>query len=368
MIKFTKQTTKEGIRLGELSFENGTVVETPVFMPVGTKATVKTLDISEIEAVSEGLILANTYHLWLHPGTDVLTEVNGAKAFMHWPKAMLTDSGGYQVFSLTKNRKISEEGVIFKNPENGDKLFLTPEKSMEIQMAIGADIVMAFDECPPVYADFKYMDASIERTTRWLKRCQSALTSGQALFGINQGGLDLKLREKSLNEITAIDLPGYAIGGLAVGETNQEMYRVLDFIVPKMPADKPRYLMGVGKPANLVEAIERGVDMFDCVMPTRNARHGHIFTTIGSINIKNAKFKHDHSPLDEGLNHKFAAYSKSYLHHLFKTSERLGERIATVQNLAYLKHLVKEIKQAAKAGKFSEFKAKFYSTTNYTNS
>ncbi len=368
MIKFTKQITKEGIRLGELRFENGTVVETPVFMPVGTKATVKTLDVNEIEEVSEGLILANTYHLWLHPGTEVLTEVKGAKTFMHWPKAMLTDSGGYQVFSLTKNRKITEEGVMFKNPENGDKLFLTPEKSMELQMAIGADNVMAFDECPPVYADFKYMDASIERTTRWLKRCQVALTSGQALFGINQGGLDLQLRLKSLKEITALDLPGYAIGGLAVGETNQEMYRVLDFIVPKMPEDKPRYLMGVGKPANLVEAIERGVDMFDCVMPTRNARHGHVFTTTGSINIKNAKFKHDHTPLDSGLNHKFANYSKSYLHHLFKTSEKLGERIATVQNLAYLKHLVNEIKQAAKAGKFSEFKAKFYATTNYTNS
>ncbi len=368
MIKFTKQITKEGIRLGKLCFENGTVVDTPVFMPVGTKATVKTLDVKEIQEVSEGLILANTYHLWLHPGTEVLNEVKGAKAFMHWPKAMLTDSGGYQVFSLTKNRKISEEGVIFKNPESGDKLFLTPEKSMEIQMAIGADIVMAFDECPPVYADFKYMDASIERTTRWLKRCQVALTSGQALFGINQGGLDLQLRLKSLTEITALDLPGYAIGGLAVGETNQEMYKVLDFIVPKMPEEKPRYLMGVGKPANLVEAIERGVDMFDCVMPTRNARHGHIFTTIGFINIKNAKFKHDHTPLDSGLNHKFANYSKSYLHHLFKTSEKLGERIATVQNLAYLKHLVNEIKQAAKAGKFSEFKAKFYATTNYTNS
>ena len=368
MIKFRQITTKEGIRLGSIEFENGVTVETPVFMPVGTKATVKTLDVGEIDQVSEGLILANTYHLWLHPGIDILKEVGGAKPFMHWPKAMLTDSGGYQVFSLTKNRKITEEGVLFKNPENGDKLFLTPEKSMEIQMAIGADIVMAFDECPPVHADRRYMEKSIERTGRWLKRCRAALTSDQALFGINQGGLDPELRLKSLTEITELNLPGYAIGGLAVGETNSEMYKILDYIVPKFPENKPRYLMGVGKPANLVEAIERGVDMFDCVMPTRNARHGHIFTTSGSINIKNAKFKDDHTPLDPGLSHKFANYTKSYLHHLFKTGERLGERIATTQNLAYLKHLVNEIKTAAKAGKFKEFKAKFYATTNYTNS
>ena len=363
-IKTCKQS---GARLGIVHTPHGSF-ETPVFMPVGTQATVKAMSPEEVKGMGADIILSNTYHLWLRPGEEIVEKAGGLHKFMNWDGSILTDSGGFQVFSLSEMRKIEEEGVHFKNHLSGEKLFLSPEKAMHIQNALGSDIMMAFDECPPVHADRRYMEKSIERTGRWLKRCRAALTSGQALFGINQGGLDPELRLKSLKEITELDLPGYAIGGLAVGETNSEMYQILDFIVPKFPENKPRYLMGVGKPANLVEAIERGVDMFDCVMPTRNARHGHIFTTSGSINIKNAKYKADHTPLDSGLSHKFATYSKSYLHHLFKTNERLGERIATTQNLAYLKHLVNEIKTAAKAGKFKEFKAKFYATTNYTNS
>lgn len=370
MIKFEilHVCKQSGARLGRITFEDGTQVETPCFMPVGTKASVKSLSIDEIEQVSEGLILANTYHLWLQPGTKVLDEIGGAKKFQGWKKALLTDSGGYQVFSLTALRKIKEEGVYFKNPENGDRLFLSPEISMEIQASIGADIIMSFDECPPVYADFDYMKKSCERTIRWAKRGKEhleKLNTNQALFGICQGGLNKDLRKYTIEELTKIDFPGYSIGGLAVGEKASEMYEVLDYVKDLLPFEKPRYLMGVGKPTNLLEGVIRGVDMFDCVLPSRNARHGQLLTTNGLVNIKNKKHEFDFNSIDPNLNHKFSYISKSYLRHLFKANELLGQRIATVQNLFYLKKHMEEIRKAIKEDRLLDYKVEFYKNTTY---
>ncbi len=359
--ELTHTCQQTGARLGKIHMKSGTF-ETPIFMPVGTQATVKTLDTQEVDDVSDGIILGNTYHLWLQPGADIVESHGGIKGFMHWNKGLLTDSGGYQVFSLSNNRKIKEEGVYFRHHKSGGKLFLSPEKSIEIQEKLGADIIMNFDECPPFDAPYDYMKASVERTTRWAKRCKDThKRPDQNLFGIVQGGPFESLREQSLNDLTTIGFDGYAIGGLSVGETKTEMYQVLDFIAHKLPVDKPRYLMGVGTPEDLIESVIRGVDMFDCVNPTRLARHGSAYTSTGRIPIKSAQYQHDMSPLDEGCQCKVCqTYSKSYLRHLFKASESLGPRLVSYHNLYFLKTLMHNIRDAIKNDRLNDFKTSFY--------
>lgn len=356
---------QSGARLGKLTTPHG-VFETPIFMPVGTQATVKTLDNEEIKEVSEGLILANTYHLWLQPGMEVMKAHGGIRGFSKWDGALLTDSGGFQVFSLSKMRKITEEGVHFRHHKNGSKLFLSPEDAISIQETLGADIIMSFDECPPPYASYDYMKDSVDRTIRWAKRGQLAHTKkDQALFGIVQGGLDKNLRSYCAEALIKLDFPGYSIGGLSVGETKAEMYEITKFLNPILPFDKPRYLMGVGAPEDLVENVINGVDMFDCVLPTRIARHGTALTTLGKIVIKNQTYEHDLSLLDPHLQTEVSQYSKSYLRHLFKAEEMLGARLITIQNLAYLKHLMAEIRQAIKEDRLLDYKNEFMKNTNY---
>src|SRR5690606_574499 len=303
---------QSGARLGKLTTPHG-VFETPIFMPVGTLATVKTLTVEEIKEVSEGLILANTYHLWQQPGEDIVKAHGGIRKFMHWDGALLTDSGGFQVFSLAKLRDIKEEGVYFKHHKSGAPLFLSPENAIRIHEDLGADIIMSFDECPPPYESYEYMKDSVERTIRWAKRGKEALTTDQALFGIVQGGLNKELRKYCAEELIKLDFPGYSIGGLSVGETKKEMYEMTKFLNPIMPFDKPRYLMGVGAPEDLIENVINGIDMFDCVLPTRNARHGTALTTKGKIQIKNQKYEMDFSPIDESLISPISKYSKSYI-------------------------------------------------------
>ena len=363
-----KKENNTRARLGKLTL-NGVEVDLPVFMPVGTKATVKTLIPEEINEVSDGLILSNTYHLWLQPGCNVLNHVGGVKKFMKWDKAMLTDSGGYQVFSLSNLRKITEEGVHFRHHKSGEKLFLSPEKSMEIQEAIGADIMMVLDECPPFNSTYKYMEESVNRTLRWAQRCRDYHTDGyQTLFGIVQGGPYIDLRKKCVEELKKIGFKGYSIGGLSVGETKEEMYHVLDEVLPLMEEDKPRYLMGVGTPEDLLEGVIRGVDMFDCVNPTRIARHGTALTSIGKVNIKNVQYEYDLSPLDEKCDcYVCRNYSKSYLRHLFKADEILGMRLLTYHNLKYLKDFMHTLREKIKEDKLLEFRDEFYKTTNYVS-
>jgi len=334
-------------------------------MPVGTQATVKTLSPEEIKEVSEGLILGNTYHLWLQPGADIVEAHGGIRGFMQWDGALLTDSGGYQVFSLTDMRKITEEGVHFKHHKNGSALFMSPEDSIKVQEKLGADIIMSFDECPPPYETKAYMIDSVNRTLRWAKRGKDALTTDQALFGIVQGGLDHEIRKYCAEELIKMDFPGYSIGGLSVGETKKEMYEITRFLNPILPFDKPRYLMGVGAPDDLVENVINGIDMFDCVMPTRNARHGSALTTSGTLTIKNQTFENDMLPLDPNLETPISKYTRSYLRHLFKAEEMLGMRLVTYQNLAYLKHLMQEIRQAIKEDRLLDFKEEMKKKTNY---
>lgn len=356
---------QSGARYGLLHTPHGTF-ETPIFMPVGTKASVKTLSPKEIKEVSDGLILGNTYHLWLTPGLEVIKLHGGIRGFMKWDKALLTDSGGFQVFSLAENRVIKEEGVYFTNPKNGDKLFLSPEKAIKIQEVLGADIIMSFDECPKIDATYEYMKKSVERTLRWAKRGKDALTTDQALFGIIQGGLNKDLRKYSLEKTVEIGFPGYAIGGLSVGEKDIEMYEMLEFLNPLMPKDKPRYLMGVGEPTDIINAVIHGVDMFDCVLPTRNARHGSVFTTEGKIQIKNKKYELDLTPLDKNLKTKISKYSKSYVRHLFREKEILASRILTYQNLAFLKDFMEKIRTAIKEDRLLDFKKEFLYNYLYT--
>lgn len=359
-----KQT---GARLGRLTTPHG-VFETPIFMPVGTQATVKTLDPSEIKEVSDGLILGNTYHLWLQPGEEIVKDHGGIRGFMDWDGALLTDSGGFQVFSLTDMRKITEEGVQFKHHKNGSELFLSPEIAMRIQVNLGADIVMSFDECPPPYATYDYMKESVDRTLRWAKRGQDALTTDQALFGIVQGGLDKTLRQYCAEALIKMDFPGYAIGGLSVGEKKHEMYDITQFLNPILPFEKPRYLMGVGSPDDLIENIMNGIDMFDCVLPTRVARHGTALTTEGKIVIKNQTYDKDYRPLDLHLETKVSRYTRSYIRHLFKANELLAMRLVTYQNLAYLKHLMAEIRQAIKEDRLGDYYLDMKKKTNYFKS
>ncbi len=358
---------QSGARLGRLFTPHGEF-ETPFFMPVGTQATVKTLSPEETMAVSEGLILGNTYHLWLQPGPDIIAAHGGIRGFMQWDGAVLTDSGGYQVFSLTEMRKITEEGVHFRHHKNGAPLFLSPEDAINIQEQLGADIIMSFDECPPPYEDDAYMKASVERTLRWAKRGKDTLSTDQALFGIIQGGINEDLRAYSAEKTIEIGFPGYAIGGLSVGETKQEMYRITRFLNPLLPADKPRYLMGVGAPDDLVENVINGMDMFDCVLPTRIARHGTALTTTGKVVIKNRQYEDDMQPLDVGLDTFASRYTRSYVRHLFKADELYGMRIVTYQNLAYLKHLMRNIRQAIKENRLLDYRDELMKTTNYFKS
>lgn len=364
LIKKDKQT---GARLGIVHTPHGSF-ETPTFMPVGTQATVKTMAPEDLKSMEAGIILSNTYHLWLRPGHDIIREAGGLHKFMNWDRAILTDSGGFQVFSLSDMRKIEEEGVHFRNHLNGDKLFLSPEKSMEIQNALGSDIMMAFDECPPYPATFDYMKASVERTSRWAERCLKAHTNTdkQGLFGIIQGGEYEELRRQSAKDIVSLDFPGYAIGGLSVGEPKDVMNRVLDFTTPLMPENKPRYLMGVGSPDSLIDGSIRGVDMFDCVLPTRIARNGTFFTSKGRLVIKGAAFARDFGPIDEKCDcYTCQNYSRAYLRHLFKADETFGLRLASYHNLHFLMNLMKDVRQAIREDRLLDFKEAFFEEYGY---
>ncbi len=345
-------------RRGRIKTRRGEI-ETPIFMPVGTVGSVKGLTPDDLNDLGAQIILGNTYHLFLRPGLALLDDFGGLHDFMKWDKPILTDSGGFQVFSLADLRNIKEEGVTFKSHINGSKLFISPEISMKIQASINSEIVMAFDECPPDPRDHKYIENSIERTTRWLNRCKTTIKDGQALFGINQGGIFTDLRLRHLEQIVELDLPGYAIGGLSVGETNEEMYEVLDNITYKFPENKPRYLMGVGKPEDILEGIESGVDMFDCVMPTRNARNGQLFTWNGRVNIKRKDFEFDHDPIDKECNcYTCRNFSKAYLRHLFKAHEILLYRLLSIHNLHFYLDLVEKSREKIEDGSFKEWKAK----------
>lgn len=357
-----KKDEKTKARRGRVTTPRGTI-ETPVFMPVGTAATVKAMRPEEVKELGAEIILSNTYHLYLRPGHDIVREAGGLHKFMNWDKPILTDSGGFQVFSLGDLRKITEEGVQFRSHIDGSKHMLSPEKSIEVQTYLGSDIMMAFDECAPYPADRSYVKASLERTTRWLRRCKEAHknTEKQALFGIMQGGMYRDLRKQSAEEIVELDLPGYAIGGLSVGEPKELMCEVMDDCVELLPADKPRYLMGVGTPDYLFEGVERGVDMFDCVLPTRIARHGMAMTSSGRVNIKNAQYERDFTPLDaECICYTCRNYSKAYLRHLFKCNEILSSMLLSNHNLHFLVNLMKNIRKAIEEDRFSEYKKEFY--------
>ncbi|AGB41770.1 tRNA-guanine transglycosylase, queuosine-34-forming [Halobacteroides halobius DSM 5150] len=359
--KLKKNCCDTKARVGELSTPHGKI-DTPIFMPVGTKATVKSMSPEELEEIKSQIILSNTYHLYLRPGHELIEEAGGLHEFMNWEHPILTDSGGFQVFSLGDLNEITEKGVTFQSHLDGSKHFISPEKSIEIQMSLGADIIMAFDECAPYPAKRDYVKNSLERTTRWLERCIAAHTrDDQALFGIMQGGMYRDLREESAQQITQFDLPGYAIGGLSVGEPKEEMLEVLDYAPDLLPEDKPRYLMGVGTPFDLFEGVMRGVDMFDCVFPTRIARNGAVFTSHGRITIRNAKFKKDFTPLDHECDcYVCNNYTRGYIRHLIKRNEILGLRLTTYHNLYFLLDMMEKIRQAIKEDRFLEYRAQFY--------
>ncbi|MHA7880327.1 MAG: tRNA guanosine(34) transglycosylase Tgt [Saccharospirillum sp.] len=348
-------------RRGTLNFPRG-AVETPAFMPVGTYGTVKGMTPEQIEQIGAHIILGNTFHLMLRPGTEVVKEHGDLHDFTGWKRPILTDSGGFQVFSLGKMRKISEKGVTFRSPVDGAKVELTPERSMEVQRDLGSDIVMIFDECTPHPATHEQARQSMEMSLRWAKRSKEAHgDSPSALFGIIQGGMFEDLRDISLNGLSDIGFDGYAIGGLSVGEPKADMMRMLSHVTPQMPVDKPRYLMGVGTPEDLVEGVRRGVDMFDCVMPTRNGRNGHLFTTEGVIKIRNARHRHDTGPLDADCDcYTCSNFSRAYLHHLDKCGEMLGAQLNTLHNLRYYQRLMAGLRAAIEAGKLSAFVDDFY--------
>jgi queuine tRNA-ribosyltransferase len=367
-MKFELNSTDQNskARAGILTTDHGQI-ETPIFMPVGTSATVKGVHQRELKNdINPDIILGNTYHLYLRPGTELLQQAGGLHAFMGWDKPILTDSGGYQVYSLSANRKIKEEGVKFKSHIDGSYHFFTPERAIEIQRAIGADIIMAFDECTPYPCEYNYAKSSMERTHRWLKRCFEADKAlpqlydyEQTLFPIVQGSVYSDLRKESAHFIASMEAPANAIGGLSVGEPADEMYAMTDEVCAVLPEDKPRYLMGVGTPINLLENIALGVDMFDCVLPTRNARNGMLFTAEGTINIKNKKWENDFSPIDPaGYCFADLDYTKAYVRHLFTVNEMLGKQIATLHNLSFYLWLVREARKHILAGTFSSWKAK----------
>ncbi len=358
-IKTCKQS---GARLGRLHTPHG-VIDTPAFMPVGTQATVKTMSPEELKEMDAHIILSNTYHLFLRPGHETIRRAGGLHKFMNWDRPILTDSGGFQVFSLSENRKISEEGVQFKSHLNGDKLFLSPEKAMEIQNALGSDIMMAFDECPPYPAEYEYVKASLERTTRWAERCLKSHSRprDQALFAIVQGGMNEDLRRMSAKQLTSMDFPGYAIGGLSVGEPKHMMYEVLDYTTPLLPVNKPRYLMGVGSPDALIEGAIRGIDMFDCVLPTRIARNGTVMTSTGRLVVRNAKFAEDFGPLDPECScYTCRHYSRAYIRHLIKADETFGIRLTTYHNLHFLLQMMREVRQAIREDRLLDYRDAFF--------
>ncbi|AKE52200.1 tRNA guanosine(34) transglycosylase Tgt [Kangiella geojedonensis] len=365
-MKFDLNKTDGQARRGQLTFERGTI-QTPAFMPVGTYGTVKGLTPEEIKSLGAEIILGNTFHLMLRPGTDIIEQHGDLHDFMNWDKPILTDSGGFQVFSLGKLRKITEKGVEFRSPVNGSKVFLGPEEAMEVQRKLGSDIVMIFDECTPYPATEAEARESMELSLRWAKRSKDAHEAGftdkepTALFGIVQGGMYPHLRKESLEGLTDIGYDGYAIGGLSVGEPKDEMLKVLNHLTPEMPDDKPRYLMGVGKPADIVEAVRRGVDMFDCVMPTRNARNGHLFTRKGVVKLRNSHNKTFTGPLDEVCEcYTCKNYSRAYLHHLDKCNEMLGAKLNTIHNLHYYQDLMDGLRKAIETGTLSDFVKEFY--------
>lgn len=365
MFKVIKQEGRA--RRGEFTCPHGTV-QTPVFMNVGTQAAIKGgLSAKDLRSIGCQVELSNTYHLHVRPGDDVIRQMGGLHKFMRWDGPILTDSGGFQVFSLAGLRKITEEGVRFAAHTDGHRIFMGPEESMKIQWNLGSDIAMAFDECIENPSPYDYVKASIARTVRWLERCKKELhrlqqqedtiNPGQVLFGINQGGTYTDLRIEHMKQIAQLDLPGYAIGGLAVGEPTDVMYEIIEELDPYMPADKPRYLMGVGTPSNIIEAVARGVDFFDCVMPARNARHGHLFTSQGIINIKNAKYQLDDGPIDPQCQCPVCqGYSRAYLRHLFKAEEMLAMRFAVAHNLYFYNHLMQQIRDALDQGTFEAFR------------
>lgn len=352
-------------RLGKVKTPHGEI-DTPIFMPVGTQATVKAMTAEELKEIGAQIILSNTYHLFLRPGSKLIAEAGGLHRFMHWDRPILTDSGGFQVFSLSALNEITEEGVYFRSHLDGSQKFISPEISMEIQMDLGSDIVMAFDECPPYPADYDYIARSLERTIRWAKRCKKAMTAeDQALFGIIQGGVYENLRRESVEALVEIGYPGYALGGLSVGEKNEEMYKVLEFTVPHIPEDKPHYLMGVGTPEDLLEGVQRGIDMFDCVMPTRIARHGAVFTSAGRITIRNVEFERDFTALDHDCDcYVCKNYSRAYIRHLIKRNEILGVRLTTYHNLYFMLNMMKEIRNAIYKDSFLEYRRDFYNKYN----
>ena len=344
------------------------VIETPVFMNVGTAAAIKgAVSTDDLRGITTQVELSNTYHLHVRPGDEVVKKLGGLHKFMNWDKPILTDSGGFQVFSLAKLRKIKEEGVHFNSHIDGHKIFMGPEQSMQIQSNLASTIAMAFDECPSSVADRKYMTNSVERTTRWLKRCKDemarlnslpdTINPHQMLFGINQGGIYEDIRIAHAQQIAELNLDGYAVGGLAVGESHEEMYRILDAVVPHLPENKPTYLMGVGTPANILEAVDRGVDFFDCVYPSRNGRHGHVYTNHGKMNLFNAKYELDDRPIEEGCNCPACrSYSRAYIRHLLKAKEMLGMRLCVLHNLYFYNTMMEEIRDAIDAGEFQAYK------------
>ena len=351
----------------QLTTVHGTI-QTPVFMNVGTAAAIKgAVSTEDLEGIKTQVELSNTYHLHVRPGDQIIKQLGGLHKFMSWNRPILTDSGGFQVFSLAGLRKIKEEGVYFNSHIDGRKIFMGPEESMQIQSNLASTIAMAFDECPSSVADREYMQKSVDRTTRWLYRCkkemdrlnglEETINRRQMLFGINQGGIYEDIRVRHAKEIAKLDLDGYAVGGLAVGESHEEMYRILDAVVPHLPEDKPVYLMGVGTPANILEAVDRGVDFFDCVYPSRNGRHGHVYTRRGKLNLFNAKYELDESPIEEGCGCPACrSYSRAYIRHLLKAKEMLGMRLCVLHNLYFYNHLMEDIRTAIEAGNYSEFK------------
>ena len=363
-MKFKLNNQSEFARRAELEFQRGNI-QTPAFMPVGTNGTVKGLTTNDLNETKSEIILGNTFHLMLRPGDKLIKDLGGLHKFINWDKPILTDSGGFQVWSLGELVKITEEGVKFSSPYDGKKIFMTPEDSIQIQQNLGSDIVMAFDECTDYPASHEDAKKSMELSMRWAKRCKEAHKSNSALFGIVQGGMYKDLREESLNRLIDIDFDGIALGGLSVGESKQEKTEILDFMSDKLPKAKPRYLMGVGTPEDIVEAVRYGIDMFDCVLPTRNARNGQLFTSEGVINIRNAEYKNSDEPIDKNCNSKVSQnYSRAYLNHLQRTNEMLGSMLATYHNISYYQSLMKDIRNAIKDNLFAKFLKDFYNKRN----
>ncbi|MGE5328133.1 MAG: tRNA guanosine(34) transglycosylase Tgt [Deltaproteobacteria bacterium] len=365
-----KKCSRTGARRGRVHTPHG-IIETPIFMPVGTQASVKSISPDELEQIGAKIILSNTYHLYIRPGHELVKQAGGLHDFMNWNGAILTDSGGFQVFSLADLRNIQEEGVTFKSHLDGSKHFISPEKAIEIENALGADIIMAFDECAPYPSEYNYAKEAMERTTRWAKRCKETHknTEKQALFGIVQGVTYKDLREESAKQLAALNFPGYAIGGLSVGEPAEIMYEVLDYTVPILPEDKPRYLMGVGTPDYLIEGVMRGIDMFDCVLPTRIARNGTAMTSHGKVVIRNATYEKDFSPLDSECDcYACKSFTRAYLRHLIKANEMLGIRLVSLHNLRFLIKLMENVRVSIEEDRLPEFRKEFYKKYGYGGS